>query len=332
MTINFKKGFTLPQSVFKRITKRDFKTLGDSHEYGYNTGLGIDWESENICITLDKAYTLKQIENQATKYVYAYKSMLENKVILLLIPKTTFYRNGIKIEYRWTRLDANFNIIHDNKNKTLPCGINYFYTKGDAKEAMKKLKNGHITKSFLLICNKTLEHKTYNEKVYCNDIFNGIERIRKCDNYSNKYKSLNGKEKSLTCYYGLMGSYSLVQNTDKSGYITSKPQLQNRLTLYKQQKLQKELKTNNKYLIQIDLLINKNKLEYAQELEKMKNIEYFNNSWSLPARLSKIITLNKDLQSFKQRLSTDNQLTIEIVENNLKDFKHDLLQLQNNEA
>ena len=42
--------------------------------------------------------------------------------------------------------------------------------------------------------------------------------------------------------------------------------------------------------------------------------------------------LNKNLQSFKQRLSTDNHLTIEIVENNLKDFEHDLLQLQNNEA
>ena len=64
----------------------------------------------------------------------------------------------------------------------------------------------------------------------------------------------------------------------------------------------------------------------------MKNIEYFNNSWSLPARLDKIITLNKNLQSFKQRLSTDNRLTIEIVKNNLKDFEHDLLQLQNNEA
>ena len=332
MTINFKKGFTLPQSVFKRIAKRDFKTLGDSHERGYNTGLGIDWESENICITLNKAYTLKQIENQATKYVYAYRSMLSDKVILLLIPKTIYCRNGVKIQYRWTRLNANFDIIHDNKNKTLPCGINYFYTKGDVKEAMKKLKNGHVTKSFLLICNKTLEHKTYNEKVYRNDIFNGIERIRKCDNDSNKYKSLNGKEKSLTRYYGSMSSYSLVQNADKSGYITPKFQLQNRLTLYKQQKLQKELKTNDKYLIQINLLINKNKLEYADELEKMKNIEYFDNSWSLPARLDKIVKLNKRLQSFKQRLLIDNRLTIEIVENNLKDFEHDLLQLQNNEA
>lgn len=226
MTINFKKGFTLPQSVFKRVVKRDFKTLGDSHEHGYNTGLGIDWESKNICITLNKAYTLKQVENQATKYVYTHKNMLGNKVILLLIPKTIYCLNGVKIQYRWTRLDANFNIIHDNRDKTLPCGINYFYTKGDVKEAMRKLKNGHITKSFLLICNKTLEHKTYNEKVYCNDIFNGIERVRKCDNYPNMYKSLNGKEKSLTCYYGSMGSYSLVQNTDKSGYITPKPQLQ----------------------------------------------------------------------------------------------------------
>ena len=64
----------------------------------------------------------------------------------------------------------------------------------------------------------------------------------------------------------------------------------------------------------------------------MKNIEYFDSCTFLTTRLSKIITLNKDLQSFKQRLSTDNRLTIEIVENNLKDFEHDLLQLQNNEA
>lgn len=332
MTINFKKGFTLPQSVFKRIAKRDFKTLGDSHERGYNTGLGIDWESENVCVTLNKAYTLKQVENQAKQYVYAYKSMLENKVILLLIPKIKHYFNGVKIQYLWTRLNDNFEIIHDNRNKTLPCGINYFYTKGDVKEVMKKLKNGHITKSFLLICNKTLEHKTYNEKVYRNDILNGVERIRKYDNYSNKYKSLNGKEKSLTCYYGSMSSYSLVQNTDKSGYITPKPQLQNRLTLYKQQKLQKELKTSNKYLQQVNALIAKNKLEYSKELEKMKNIEYFDNCWSLPARLDKIVTLNKRLQSFKQRLLTDNHFTIEIVENNLKDFEHDLLQLQSNEV
>lgn len=332
MTINFKKGFTLPQSVVKRIAKGDFKTLGDSHERGYNTGLGIDWEIENICITLNKAYTLKQVENQATKYIYAHKNMLENKVILLLIPKKTYNTSKIKIEYRWTRLDADFNIIHDNRNKTLPCGINCFYAKGDVKEAMRKLKNGHITKSFLLICNKTLEHKTYNEKVYCNDIFNGVERIRKCDNYSNKYKSLNGEEKNLTCYYGSMGSYSLVQNADKSGYITSKPRLQNRLTLYKQQKLQKELKTSNKYLQQVDALIAKNKLEYSKELEKMKNIEYFDSFTFLSIRLSKIITLNKNLQSFKQRLLTDNRLTIEIVKNNLRDFEHDLLQLQNNEV
>ena len=64
----------------------------------------------------------------------------------------------------------------------------------------------------------------------------------------------------------------------------------------------------------------------------MKNIEYFNSLTFLPIRLSKIITLNETLQSFKQRLYTDNRLTIGIVGNNLKDFEHDLLQLQNNEA